>query len=359
MVSIIRRSMSFFRTSLTLSSSLSARSLTVMPSASVMRLGDRRRRFLRHRHRRAIVTTQSSTRGPRAGRSERRGWPIGRLPGRPGTCWPAAESAETAAAAARRAAAARDGIVGRIAPGRAATAAGTPGACGRGRLRLRANRWTHRQRTRCRRLACHRVFDAQVVASVARAAGRSRRRRLRRRDRGRRGRGPFDRAGRASRTLQRLRRGTQQQAQVHQLRKRRGLDGRRFRLFGRGRRRRRPVRLKVRSRSSGAVGASDSSDRASASVGARLDRLDRAAAAGRRAGGWRLGRLPRLLRARVCPRTRDRSAARCVACAPAARRTAARRSPRSSSTRSSRRCRSRLSRFMASWLDRPSSSATL
>src|SRR3972149_4524985 len=63
MVSIMRRSISFLRTSLALTSSLSARSLTVMPSASVMSL---------------VIGGGASWTNGADGRSSRRGPPRGR-----------------------------------------------------------------------------------------------------------------------------------------------------------------------------------------------------------------------------------------------------------------------------------------
>ena len=128
MVIIIRRSISFFRTSLALTSSLSARSLTVMPSASVMSLVIGGGASLRHRHatadRRGASTAAA---GPRAGtvaarRTVRQ--PGGRGPARPA---PTDGSAATAADAARRAADAADGDDRAArAPGRARCRAAAP-----------------------------------------------------------------------------------------------------------------------------------------------------------------------------------------------------------------------------------------
>ena len=67
MVIIMRRSISFFRTSFALTSSLVARSATVMPSASVIvRVtgGGARRRLLRHLRRAALRGAAPDARGP-------------------------------------------------------------------------------------------------------------------------------------------------------------------------------------------------------------------------------------------------------------------------------------------------------
>ena len=148
MVIIIRRSISFFRTSFTLTSSLSARSLTVMPSARVISLvmggGASTVRLVR----RPVVAARgrdARTAGRSAGRRH-----AGRMPrtaaggGLPGAGGPAA----TAAAAGRRAADAPTGVDGpaprpagrrpaAARPGGSApaapAAAGSPGAAASGR----------------------------------------------------------------------------------------------------------------------------------------------------------------------------------------------------------------------------------
>ena len=341
-VIIMRRSISFFRTSLTLTSSLSARSLTRHAFGERDELGDRRRRLLRHRHRTADRRGARDAPRARAGRPERRAG-AGRAVRRPRRAGRRTdESAATAADAGRRAAArgrrhrrARR-PAGRRAGGAAPGRVGAGGAC--------CGRMTGRGGT-------GRAAGASPVSGSSmrsrrvggtRRPGRTRATDGRRRRRVRRGGGARRRAPR------RFRRGGGSTARRGSRLGARG-SSTGVRLRGRLAARRPTGRRGLR------LGAAPASATARLGAASRVSGVSSASAAGlivliRRgrstgAGGLRrLGRLAGLAAGFLAGRrvgeqraVRQRDVA---ASARAARRTAARRSPRSSSTRSSRRCRS-------------------
>ena len=170
-VSIIRRSSSFFRTSLTLISSLSAEILDRHALGERDEFGDRRRRRRLHRHVRTLVAASRGPLRPRRPSDE-----TAAAPPYLAAADPAGTDARavTAADAGHRAADAPPSADEPIVPGREPAGAGAAGRVGAGADCVGRNDGPLRHRPGGGRFAGERVFNTQPPRRRHQAAGRTR-----------------------------------------------------------------------------------------------------------------------------------------------------------------------------------------